>query len=172
MNLLLIGNALSFAAAVIMTLMGFIKIKRRFLIAQCGMNALFIAGNLCLGGITGAIANAVTLIRNLFCLRKDLSKAAKAVFILLQIALAFIACSRSLIAWLPIIGNCVFTWYIDTKNMVLFKLIVIACQLMWAVYDFSIQNYATVPFDIATAITNTISIISIIRDSKNTGRAA
>ena len=166
MNTLLIGNALCFIASIIMTLMGFIKNKRRFLIAQSGMNAVFIAGNLTLGGISGAIVNLVTLIRNFVCLKFDLTKPLKLLFIALQIGLTVYFGCDSIIMWLPVIGACLFTWFMDAENMILLKLIVIASQLMWAVYDFSIVNYATVPFDLAAAVTNTVSVFAILRDKK------
>ncbi|MDO4982002.1 MAG: YgjV family protein [Eubacteriales bacterium] len=166
MNTLLIGNALCFIASIIMTLMGLIKKKRRFILAQSGMNAVFIVGNLTLGGISGAIVNLVTLLRNFVCLKFEMTKLWKIIFIALQIGLtAYFGCD-SIIMWFPVIGACVFTWFMDTENMLLLKIIVIVSQLLWAVYDFSIRNYATVPFDIASAVTNTISIFGIIKDRK------
>lgn len=163
MNHLILGNALCFAASIIMLMIGFIKKKRRFLLAQSGMNAVFIAGNLCLGGISGAITNAATMLRNFYCLRWEFGRWAKLIFVGLQIALAaFFGCD-TLIMWLPIIGTCAFTWFMDTENMVLLKAIVIGTQILWAIYDFSIMNYATVPFDIGAAVTNAIGIVEILR---------
>ena len=163
MNYLILGNALCFVSSIIMLLMGFIKRKRRFLLAQSGMNAIFIAGNLCLGGISGAITNAVTMLRNFYSLRWELGRWAKLVFIAIQLGLAaFFGCD-TLIQWLPIVGACVFTWFMDTEDMVLLKAIVIGTQILWAIYDFSIRNYATVPFDIGAAVTNAIGIVEILR---------
>lgn len=166
MNTLLTGNALCFIASIIMTLMGLIKKKRRFLIAQSGMNAVFIAGNLTLGGISGAIVNLVTMIRNIVCLKFNLTKPLKLLFIAVQIGLTVYFGCDSLIMWLPVIGACLFTWFMDTEDMILLKIIVIVSQLMWAVYDFSIQNYATVPFDIAATVTNAVSVFVILKDRK------
>lgn len=166
MNPLLIGNALCFAASILMTVMGFIKKKRPFLAAQCGMNALFIAGNLSLGGIAGALTNAVTLLRNLFGLRMKMSTAVRLGFIALQLALALLFGVEGWISWLPILGTCLFTWFMVTEDMVLLKSVVIFTQLLWALYDYSIRNYATVPFDIFTGITNAVSIVSLLRDRR------
>ena len=167
MNRLLLGNALCFCASIVMTFIGFIKNKRRFLLAQSGMNALFIAGNLSLGGIAGAITNAVTLLRNLSGMRWKLNRTLKLVFIALQVALALVFRVSGFVAWLPIIGACLFTWFIDSEDMVLLKSIIVVTQLMWAVYDYSILNYATVPFDLAAAVTNSVSVVSILRERKN-----
>jgi hypothetical protein len=166
MQFLIIGNILCFAGSIIMTLMGFIKHRERFLSAQCVMNAFFIAGNIFLGGITGAIANFVTLIRNVVCLKWNMNKWMKALFIIFQIVLAAFAGSTSIIMWLPIIGACVFTWVMDTDNIVLLKWVIIITQIMWGIYDVVIKNYATVPFDIATTVTNFISLIVILKNKK------
>ena len=168
MNIILLGNALSFIASVIMILMGFIKKKDRFLLAQCGMNAFFIAGNLFLGGISGAIANAVTMTRNIVCLKWNLNRTLKLFFIALQIGLVLLSGTDSLVMWLPIIGNCVFTWYMDSEDMALFKGIVIGSQFLWGIYDFYIMNYATVPFDVCSCITNAFAMAAIMKSRKRT----
>ena len=168
MNRILLGNALSFIASVIMILMGFIKKKDRFLLAQCGMNAFFIAGNLFLGGISGAIANAVTMTRNIVCLKWNLNRTLKIVFIALQIGLVLLSGTDSLVMWLPIIGNCVFTWYMDSEDMALFKGIVIGSQFLWGIYDFYIMNYATVPLDVCSCITNAFAMAAIMKSRKRT----
>ena len=170
MNTVLIGNMICFAASIIMTLMGLIKDKKKFLAAQCGMNALFCVGNYVLGGISGSIVNIVTMIRNIFCLKRKMGPWSRILFIAVQIALAAAAGCTGIVMWLPIVGNCVFTWFLDSEDMVLLKIILIASQGLWAVYDFSISNFATVPFDISAAVTNTISLIAILKErAKNKG---
>ena len=154
MKLLVIGNALCFAGAIIMTLIGLIKGKRRFLLAQSGMNLIYIAGNLCLGGVSGAIVNLLTMARNFFCLKRNMNRGWKLAFILLNLGMTAAVGCWDFIMWLPVIGNCVFTWFIDTEDMVLLKFIVIGTQLMWFAYDLYILNFASAPFDIAAAVTN------------------
>ena len=167
MNTVVIGNIICFAASIIMTLIGLIKNKKRFLTAQCGMNGLFALGNYVLGGISGTIVNIVTMLRNIFCLKWKMKTWSKLVFIALQIALAIASDCSGIIMWLPIISNCVFTWFMDSEDMVLLKVILIISQLLWAVFDYSIINYATVPFDIAAAVTNTVALVSILKDRSN-----
>lgn len=167
MNTVVIGNMICFAASIIMTLIGLIKNKKRFLTAQCGMNGLFALGNYVLGGVSGTIVNIVTMLRNIFCLKWKMKTWSKVIFIALQIGLSIAADCHGIIMWLPIISNCVFTWFMDSEDMVLLKVILIVSQILWAVFDFSIVNYATVPFDIAAAVTNTIALISILKDRSN-----
>ena len=167
MNTIVLGNAICFAGSIIMMLMGLIKNKKRFLTVQCFFNAIFALGNYILGGFSGFIANIVTMMRNIFCLKFKMTVWSKLVFIALQIGLTLASGSTGIIMWLPIIAACIFTWFMDSDNMVLLKIIIIASQLMWAVFDFSISNFATLPFDIAAAVTNSISLVSILK----TGRA-
>lgn len=171
MNPVVVGNIICFAGSIIMMLMGLIKEKRSFLSVQCGMNAVFVVGNYVLGGISGSIANAVTMLRNLFCLKYKMGLWSKLFFIILQLGLTFSAGCDNIIMWLPIIGACIFTWFMDSENMVLLKIIIIASQLMWAVFDFSISNFATLPFDIAASVTNSVSLAVILKDRKADSKA-
>ena len=166
MNALYLGNAVCFLASVLMTLIGFIKVKKRFLLAQSGMNALFIAGNLLLGGIAGALTNAMTMLRNFYLLRRGMGRGAKLFFIALHLLLGAVFRVEGLIAWFPILGACLLTWCMDSEDMVLFKGIFVLFQLLCAVYDASIRNYATVPFDLAAAVTNGVALVSILRERK------
>ena len=164
MNTVLVGNIICFAASIIMTLMGLIKDKKRFLAAQCGMNGLFAVGNYVLGGISGSIVNLVTMIRNIYCLKRKMGPWSRILFIAAQIGLTAAAGCKDVIMWLPVIANCVFTWFMFSEDMVLLKAIVVASQFLWAIFDYSISNFASVPFDIAAAVTNTISLIALLKD--------
>ena len=160
---IIIGNAICFMGSVIMAAMGLIKDKKKFLIAQSGMNVFFIVGNLFLNGITGAIANACTMARNIVCLKWNLNTPLKILFISLQIVLTIIARPASMLMWLPIFGTCIFTWFLDTENAVLLRILIIVTQMMWLVYDIHIINYATVPFDVAACITNSFALAGIVK---------
>ena len=64
---------------------------------------------------------------------------------------------------LPLTAACLFTVFLDTKNDVLLKAVLTVAQVMWAVYDFSIRNYAFFVFDILTILSNLIGIFLLIR---------
>lgn len=163
MNSLIIGNILCFTGSVIMTLIGLIKKKKRFLATQCVMNLFFAGGNLFLGGISGAIANLITMTRNIVCLKWKMDTPMKILFIVLQIVITLLLDRGGWLMWLPVVGVCVFTWFMDTENMALIKGTVIFSQILWGIYDLAIKNYATVPFDAAAAVTNTIALVAILK---------
>ena len=162
----IIANVLTLCGSTILTLSGLIKNKKRFLLAQCVMTGLFTLSNLLLGGYSGAIVNAVNLCRNLLGTKNKLTKPIRGAIIVLQIALTAIIGTDSIIMWLPVIGNVIFTWIMDTDNMVRLKAVFGTTQLLWAAYDFSIKNYAGVPFDIAAVVTSAVSIVNMKDGSK------
>ncbi len=164
----IIANILTLCGSLILTASGLIKNKKRFLTVQCLMCGLFTAGNLLLGGYTGAIVNTVNMARNLLGAKNKYTKSVKTGFVILQIALTVIIGTDSLIMWLPVIGNVIFTWIMDTENMVLLKSVSGGAQLLWAIYDFTIRNYSGVPFDLAAAVTSAIAVIQLCRENKHT----
>lgn len=163
MKIVILGNALCFIGSVVMIVLGLVKNKRKYLVGQCVQNTFFAVGNYLLGGISGTITNAVVILRNLLCVKWRMNVWLKLLFIALQVGLTVLFGVNSLILWLPIIANCYFTWIIDTENMVHMKIVLIVSSLMWAVYDYTILNFATVPMDIAAVVTNTVALVGILR---------
>lgn len=170
MKIILIANALTLVGSVILTLSGLIKNKKKFLVVQCVMTCAFAAGNLLLGGYSGTIVNGMNLFRNLINVNGRFTRPQKIIFIAIQTGMTLLIGTDSLIMWLPVIANAVFTWFMDTEDMVRLKLIFGSCQLMWAVYDFSIKNYAGVPFDIAAIVTSSIAIATTLSERKKAGK--
>lgn len=161
MNTIILGNTVALIGAAIMVLIGFIKSKEKMLAAQCLQFVVMGAGNLILGGMSGFIANMVSLVRNLICFKRPLGTVLKLVFIAIQIVLGMISGIDGLISWLPIITGCVFTWFIDLKDPVKFKILIIGCQIAWMFYDISIINYVSFAFDLFTVLTNLFGIWKI-----------
>ena len=155
---IIIGNIITLAGSALMVLVGFLKSKKSILITQAVQVSVMAFGNYVLGGISGVIVNAVTLIRNLVALKTKFSVPIKIAFIAVQIVLAVIFRQDGIIYWLPIVAGCMFTWFIDTEDMFLFKWIIIIVQALWAVFDFSIYNYSTLVFDIFAIISNTVAV--------------
>lgn len=150
-----------------MVLTGFIKTKKKILIAQCVQYAVMGSGNFVLGGISGGIADYICIVRNLISLKWEFNLPLKIIFIAVQIGLTAFFNEAGFIGWLPVFASCIFTWCLDTKNEILLKILIIFAQAMWAIYDISIHNYSTLIFDIATAITNIVGIIMICKGKKS-----
>lgn len=166
MSTIIIANILTLCGSGLLTLSGIIKDKKRFLLAQSGMCVLFTAGNILLKGYTGAMVNVLNMVRNILGAENKFNKPAKILFIALQIGLTLFIGTDSLIMWLPVIGNALFTWVMDSDDMKLLKSVFSGTQLMWGVYDFTIKNYAAVPFDIAATVTAAIAVKKLIKEQE------
>ena len=157
--MLLLGNAIALAGCVLMVAIGFLKKKEQILGAQCVQFALMGAGNLVLGAMAGVISNGVSIARNLVLMKTENKTWIKVTFIL-------VFSSRELIEWLPVIAVVVYTWFLDIKNPVAFKLMIVGLQVLWTVYDFYHQNYVGFAFDLFTIASTTIGIFMIRKDVK------
>lgn len=161
MSVLLIGNIISFIGALVMVATGLIKTKKKILITQCFQYGIMGIGNLILGGITGCIANVVSILRNIVGCKIDLTLPLKIFFIIIQIIPTYFLNNMGIVGWLPTFAACIFTFFLDTKNEIVIKLLIILSQIMWGIFDFTISNFAGLTFDILTIITNFIGIFMV-----------
>ena len=164
--MLLLGNAIVLAGCVLMVAIGFLKKKEHILWAQCVQFALQGAGNRVLGAMSAVISNGVSIARNLVLMKTENKTWIKVTFILVQTVLTLFFSSRELIEWLPVIAVVVYTWFLDIKNPVAFKLMIVGLQVLWTVYDFYHQNYVGFAFDLFTIASTTIGIFMIRKDAK------
>ncbi len=162
---MLLGNMISLAGCVLMVAIGLLKKKEQILGAQCVQFALMGAGNLALGAVAGVVSNAVSIVRNLVFARTENTTWLKLGFIAVQAALTYAFGGGVLIEWLPVITVVVYTWFLDLKNPVTFKLMIIGCQGMWVVYDWYYRNYVAFSFDLLT-IVSTIMGIAMLKKEK------
>lgn len=161
MNMLFIGNAVSFIGCLIMVGIGLLKKKSHILIAQsvqCGFMGL---GNLLLGGVSGFIANVVTIARNLVFARCRITTALKVIFIAAQVLLSLGSLGDGWVCWLPILAAAVFTWFLDTKSEATLKIVIISTQVMWLIYDIFYHNYVATTFDVMTMGSNLIGFFMV-----------
>ena len=161
LNIIVIGNVISFAGAMLMVAVGFLKTRKSILLTQCAMFSLMGTANIILGGMTGAVSSLVSIIRNLFCMKGPLSVPVKLFIIAIQVMLSIRVNTLGWIGWLPIISACFYTWMIDVKDETSLKLVLIAAQSMWFVYDLTIHNYVGFTFDILTILSNMYGIFSL-----------
>ena len=162
----MIGNVVSLVGALFMIAIGFLKRKRHILVAQCLQFGIMGAGQWFLGGITGLISNLVSIARNLVCIRFSFRLPLKLIFMAIQILMTLAVKPVGLVAWFPTLAACLYTWFLDTKKETLLKIVIIACQLLWIVYDASIQNYSALVFDVFTVFSNLAGIFMIQSSAK------
>ena len=166
MNTVLIANAIALIASLLMVYTGYIKKKEKILFFQTIQIGLSVISNLILGGITGAIINALGLIRNILCYKEKLNKIAQIILIILSILLGVYFNNLALIGLLPIISNVVYIVFMNIKDVIKFKYLIIFTMTMWLIYDIYIMSYTSAVFDLGNIIANIISIIQIKKSTK------
>ena len=164
MNTILIANAIALLASLLMVYTGYIKKKEKILFFQTIQIGLSVISNLILGGITGAIINALGLIRNILCYKEKLNKIAQIILIILSILIGVYFNNLALIGLLPIISNVVYIVFMNIKDVIKFKYLIIFTMTMWLVYDIYIMSYTSAVFDLGTMIANIIAVIQIKRN--------
>lgn len=161
MNNVLVGNIVAFIAAILMVYTGLIIKKNKILIFQIVQMILLMASNIVLGSITGAISNAIGCIRNYLCYKEKLNFINKVLIIIVTTIISLSINTLGVIGWLPILSTILYTWLIDTKNIIHFKLSIIITMLMWFIHDFYIKSYVMAIMDILTVVTTFISLYKL-----------
>lgn len=167
MNLLLIGNLISLSGCLVMVAVGLVQRKERILLLQCVQFALQGIANLVLGGVSGFMAGVVGIVRNLVFARRGCNTQLKLIFIALQVLLCVQSLSAGMIAWLPVLASCIFTWFLDLESEVWLKVVLIGTSAMWAVYDFSYMNYVSFSFDLLNMASNAVGIGMLLKKQRS-----
>lgn len=169
MSYIIIGNIIALVASILMVYSGIIKNKKKIIYVQTIQISLSVLSNIILNGITGAIINALSLIRNILCYQNKLGLKAKIIISLLAVIFSLKFNNIGLIGLLPLISMITYIWLMNIKNVIHFKILIIFTMIMWGIYDLYIKSYTSAIFDFASVITNYISIIQINRkNNKNT----
>ena len=164
--MLLLGNLLSLVGCSMMILIGFIKKKERILLAQVAQFSIQSFSNLVLGSVSGFISCVIGVIRIFVFTKFRVTVWLKLAFLAVQAALTFAFGAQTLIQWIPFLSMVLYTWYLDTDNVVTFKLANLAGVIMWAFHDWHYRNFVAFSFDIFTIVSTTIGIWLVIRDNR------
>ena len=162
---IIIGNSFAFLASIVMASSGIVKEKKKILYVQSVQTILFIISNIVLKGISGFIINVISFIRNVLCYKDKLDFKAKIIITILASFLTLCFNNVGIIGLLPLISMVLYLWLMTTKDVIKFKMLIIITMVLWAIYDFRIQSYVSVIFDIITIITNIIDIINTHKTS-------
>lgn len=160
---IIIGNIIALIASILMTFSGLQKSKKKILFIQIIQIFLTIISNLVLGGYTGAIVNAISLIRDILLYKDKVGLKEKIILIIFAIGLSLAFNNLGLIGFLPLIATVTYMLFMDTKDVIKFKILIIISMILWFIYDLTIKSYTSSVFDILSALTHLIAIIQIIK---------
>ena len=156
-----IGNIIALAASILMVYVGIIKTKKKIIYVQSIQIGLFVVSNLVLGGITGAIINFLSFIRNILCYKDKLGLKEKIILTFLSITLSLLLNNLGIIGLLPLVSTVTYLWLMNIKDVVKFKYLICFTMVLWLIYDFGIKSYTSSVFDLFTIISNIVSIIQL-----------
>lgn len=165
MTNIIIGNALALVASILMVIAGLQKKKRTILFFQITQIGLSVISNIVLGGYTGAIINALSCVRDILCYKEKLGTKEKIIIIVLAIGLTLTFNNLSWIGILPLIATIVYIIFMNTKDVVKFKYLIIFSMIMWLMYDLYIKSYTSGIFDFLSIIANIVAIIQLRKNN-------
>ena len=163
---LIVGNIIALLASLLFAYSGILKKKQKILIVQIIQKALSTISNIILKGYSGAIVHAISLIRNIICYYDKLSFIVKVIISLLTIILTFIFNNVGIIGILPLISSLIYLWFMDTKDIIKFKYLMLITIILWGIYDLTIKSYTSFAFNVFSGITTLISIVQIKKNNK------
>ena len=156
-----IGNIIALLASLAMVYAGIVKKKKKILYVQSIQIGLFVISNLILNGISGAIINAISFVRNILCYKNKLGLKEKIIITLLSIVLTLYFNNLGLVGLLPLIASVSYIWFMTINDVVKFKILMIFTIVLWCIYDIMIKSYTSCVFDIFTILVTFISILKI-----------
>lgn len=159
----IIANIIALIASIIMVSIGLIKKKKQIIYVQTIQIGLFVLSNIFLGAVTGIIINSISCIRNILCYKNKLTKNTKIGIIVISTILSLLFNNKGVIGILPLISSTIYIIYMDTKNVIKFKYILILTLILWFIYDFYIMSYTSALFDLISAVSAGIGIYQLKR---------
>lgn len=163
---IIIGNIVALIASLLMVYSGLIKQKKKILYVQTVQIGLSVISNIILGGIVGAIINALSCVRNILCYKGKLGIKEKIIITILALILSISFNNIGIIGILPLISTIVYLWLMNIENVTKFKILIIFTMSMWFIYDIFIKSYSSAVFDFMNIIANIFSILKIKRSQK------
>ena len=163
---IIIANIIDFVAAIVQVGSGAIKKKSRILIVQTVQLLMQAVSMLLLGGVTGAVSNVLSCFRNFLCYKDKLNVVWKVILIVASIGFTIALNDQGLLGIIPAAVCTIYIIFMDIKDPVKFKLLVTLSFVPWAVYHFILKSYTGAIFDVATVVTNAVTLFKMVKDNK------
>lgn len=168
----IIGNIISFIAALFMVASCLARSKRKIFFYQ-GLECFILAGS---SAVLGSSAGTVTLllcaVRNVFIAKNVFSKPIMWSFVLLTVIIGGWVNALGLLGLIPIIATVQYTFcshYITSVKGTKYSIFVNV--LMWVVYSFMIFDFSTAISDVIILVIDSVDIFRIHREERRAAAA-
>ena len=139
---LIIGNLCSLLAMGTDSISSTRKTTKGVLLVQCISQLIYCTGTLVLKGYSGAVQNAVSILRNLVAIRKVESKFVEWFLVILGVVLGLVFNNLGVMGLLPVIANLQYTLAIFRfqDNERALKISFLIAVGMFAIFNIAIYN--------------------------------
>lgn len=162
---LIIGNLCSLLAVFTDSISATRKTTRGVLLVQSVSQIIYGIGSAVLGGYSGAVQNAMSVLRNFVAIMKIDSKVLKWVMVILGVVLGALFNNLGIWGWLPILANLEYTlavFYFKDNQRAL-KIAFLISVVLFAVFNGIILSIVGVVTNMIVLITG---IIALVREKK------
>ena len=165
--IVIIANAIDFIAALLQVGSGSIKKKSNILVVQ--IIQIFIQGvsMLMLGGVTGAINNLFSCVRNYLCYKEKLNRVWKGILIAASVIMTVLFNTQGWLGVIPVTVCTVYILLMDVKDPIKFKLLVTLSFVPWIVYHFALRLYVAAIFDAISVVTSAVTLFVMMKEKKS-----
>lgn len=164
MSNILIGNIISFAAAIFLAVSCVVKSRKQIFILQFMNCAVLAVASYFFGSYAAITTLALCCIRNIFIMKDKFSVPVMTVILILVIACGVLTNNRGLIGLLPVIATVEYTiccHYITDVGKT--RISILVNEAIWIIYSFLVLDFSTAITDI---IVVTVDIVSIAKGAK------
>lgn len=162
--MLIAANVIDFCAALIQIGTGAVKKKNKILILQIVQLIMQGIAMLLLGGVTGAVSNVLSCFRNYICYKEKLNLPWKIFFIAAAIVTTIILNDQGILGMIPAAVCTVYIIFMEVKDPVKFKILVMVTFIPWFFYHFILGSYTGAASDAATIIANIVTIVRMRKE--------
>ena len=139
----ILGNVCSLLAMITDSISSTRKTAKGVLLVQCVSQMIYFVGTILLKGYSGAVQNAVSIIRNLVAIRKINSAVVEWTLVILGVALGIGFNNLGLIGYLPVVANLQYTLAVFRfkDNERALKISFAICIGLFALFNLAIYNF-------------------------------
>ena len=164
MSNILIGNIISFAAAIFLAVSCVVKSRKQIFILQFMNCAVLAVASYFFGSYAAITTLALCCIRNIFIMKDKFSVLIMTVILILVIACGVLTNNRGLIGLLPVIATVEYTICChNITDVGKTRISILVNEAIWIIYSFLVLDFSTAITDI---IVVTVDIVSIAKGAK------
>ena len=157
---ILIGNVCSLLAMVTDAVSSTRKTTKGVLLVQSLSQLIYLTGTIVLKGYSGAVQNAVSILRNFVAIRKIESKVLEWSLVILGVILGIAFNNLGLFGYLPVVANLQYTLAIFRfkDNDYALKISFLISITLFALFNLAIFNFVGLCTNLAVAATTAVSL--------------